>query len=130
MKREKSIAFLGMVRQLERMFKIDELLGAHPNHLFTLEQMSHHLDCSTRTIERIYKVMKRFGAPLYTTTKSKERATGGTCYKLSRNATYKLDINYALMTRIMSTHRMHQEQCKAMRDKKNLNRVQSLLTKI
>ena len=124
---KKNIAFLGLVKQLDQMFRIDYLFSTHPNQRYTLEQVASMLKVSTRTVERLYKVMKKFGAPIDTLTKLKGGATGGTCYKLGPRTTYRLELTPALMDRIMSGYRVHQEQAKAMREKKKLKRIKSLL---
>jgi len=130
-------AFLSLVKQLERMFKIDDLFNAIPDRRVTLEQMANHLDCSTRTVERTYKVMKKFGAPIDTKTSSVKGY--GTKYGIKRNEhgnypktapTFKLKLDSSVIARIMSNYRMRVEQAKYMQEERKLKRVQSLLTEI
>lgn len=135
MKQTAHTSFLGMVKQLERMFKIDDLFNAYPDRRFPLERMSQYLDCSTRTVERTYKVMKKFGAPI--DTKSNVPEGGGTKYGIKRTPTggypknaptFRLKIDGPTVARIMSNHRMNVEKMRAINEKKKLKRIQSLLT--
>jgi hypothetical protein len=118
--------FKTLIRQMEWMYRIDELFASNPGRRFRLEQVAGMLGCTIRTVGRLYDVMFKMGAPLDTNRGNVPGEGIGTRYG-DRKRGWRLDFSYPTVLRISSGIRMRQDQIKAMNRLKKERSLTSLI---